>query len=102
MGRVVATLFLLLLEGNNGDPSKLRGSISVVAVAADVDGPFEEVQLFLGDEPLLTTRWGDYSGHASFEAELLGEDPSFLELKATGRDGTLHQTQQDVSRSTAP
>ncbi len=81
--------------------SKLRGSVSVVAGATDVDGPFEEVHLFLGDEPLVTTRWGDYFVHASFEAEALRKAPSYLELKATGRNGTLHQTRLDVSRATA-
>ena len=80
---------------------ELRGTVSVVAVATDVDGPFEDVRLFLGDEPLVTTRWGDYFVHASFEAGALGEAPWYLELKATGRDGTLHQTRLDVSRSTA-
>ncbi len=83
-------------------PSELRGTVSVVAVACDADGPFEEVQVLLDGEPLVTTRWGDYFVHASFEAEVLGEGPSFLELKATGRDGALQQARLDVSRSAAP
>ena len=83
-------------------PNALRGTVSVVAVAADVAGPFEEVRLFLADEPLATERWGDYFVHASFDAERLGDGPSYLELKATGRDGTLQQKRLDVSRATVP
>ena len=81
---------------------RLRGTVSVVAVACDVDGPFEELQLFLGDEPLATTRWGDYFMHASFEAAVLGADPSFLELQASGRDGVLQRKRLAVSKTPAP
>jgi hypothetical protein len=60
------------------DPEALEGPFDLVAVAADVQGPFAEVSLELDGRPVSLERWGDYFIHARI-------DPTTLE----GKSGTL-------------
>jgi hypothetical protein len=80
----------------------VEGKVEVVAVAIDVDRPYQEIALYLGDEPLPLTRWGDYFVHSHLAADRLGDGSSQLELRATAQDGSKHAVRLDVSAAAAP
>lgn len=82
-------------------PDALAGRVDVVAVAADVSGPFASVELRLGDEPLESERWGDYFLHAAFDASRIPAQGGALVLHAKGRDGSLHRVRLVVARQPA-
>jgi hypothetical protein len=84
------------------EPNALQARVDVVAVAADVDAPFDDVRLFLsssrGDEELPLERWSDYFLHASLDASRISAGAS-LTLRATDRDGASHETRLGISQA---
>ena len=57
----------------------------LVAVAADIRGPFASVSMTLDGEPLAFERWGDYFVRAAVSPDETGE----VELRATRADGAV-------------
>ncbi|MEN8184112.1 MAG: metallophosphoesterase [Myxococcota bacterium] len=66
------------------------GTREVVAVAADVRGPFAEVELTLAGEPLPLERWGRFFFRAELPEAL--EPEAELVLRTVGIDGSVTRT----------
>jgi 3',5'-cyclic AMP phosphodiesterase CpdA len=78
------------------DPEALEAPFDLVAVAADVAGPFESVSLELDGRPFPLERWGDYFVHARIDPASLQGKPGTLTLSGMRRSGPTLRTRLEI------
>jgi len=74
----------------------LAGPFDLVAVAADVQGPFAAVSLEVDGRPVSFERWGDYFVHARIDPAELGGEGATLTLSAKRRSGETSSVRLEI------